>query len=116
MFRKLGLLAAVLLLAGCAAVSRTPPETWIDVRTAEEYASGHVPQAINIPYDEMAGRIGELKLSSDQAIYLYCKSGRRAGWAQETLQELGYSQVTNVGGYEDAQHYLAARDEAFLVQ
>jgi phage shock protein E len=116
MFKRLGLLAVVLLMAGCAAVSRTNPETWIDVRTAEEYAAGHVPQAINIPYDEMAQRISGLKLPSDQAIYLYCGSGRRAGLAQETLQGLGYSQVTNAGGYDDAQQFLADRDHADVVQ
>lgn len=116
MFKKLGLFTVVLFLAGCAAVSRTPTETWIDVRTADEFAAGHVPQAVNIPYDEMAGRIDELDLSPDQPIYLYCGSGRRAGLAQETLQELGYQQVTNVGGYDDAQNYLAARDKEDLVQ
>ena len=116
MFKNFSLLAAFLLLAACATASRAPSETWIDVRTVDEYAAGHVPQAVNIPFDEMADRISELKLSPDQPIYLYCGSGRRAGIAQQTLQELGYGQVTNIGGFEDAQNYLAARDEAASVQ
>ena len=76
---------------------------WIDVRTPGEYSEAHVSQAINIPYDEIETGIAGLELESDQTIYLYCGSGRRAGIAQETLQSMGYSQVVNVGGLAQAQ-------------
>lgn len=105
LIQKLLLCSGLLLLAGCAAISPTPSETWIDVRTAEEYAAGHVPQAINIPYEEIGDRIGELQLAPDQPIYLYCKSGRRAGVAKDTLMQSGYTRVINLGGLEDAQQY-----------
>ena len=75
---------------------------WIDVRTAEEYAAGHVSQAINIPYEEITARIGEVTTDKDALIYVYCRSGRRSGIAREALDEAGFSKVINVGGLEDA--------------
>jgi phage shock protein E len=75
---------------------------WIDVRTAEEYASGHVTQAVNIPYEEITERIGEVTTDKDALIYVYCRSGRRSGIAREALAEAGFSNVVNVGGLEDA--------------
>lgn len=86
-------------------------EVWIDVRSAEEFAAGHVPQAVNIPYEQIAEGISGLDLDSDQTIYLYCGSGRRAGIARESLQELGYQQVVNVGSLEDARQFLASEEE-----
>ena len=76
-------------------------ELWIDVRTAEEYATGHHPQAINIPYNEIAEKIAAYADSKEQPINLYCRSGRRAGIAKDTLEALGYSKVANLGGYTD---------------
>jgi len=78
-------------------------EVWIDVRSAEEYESGHLQQAINIPYEEIGTEVAALELPKDQPIYLYCRSGRRAGIALETLQAEGYTNVSNVGSYEEAQ-------------
>lgn len=75
---------------------------WIDVRTAEEYAAGHVQQAVNIPYEEIAGRVGEVTTDKDALIYVYCRSGRRSGIAKETLDRAGYTRVFNIGGFEAA--------------
>jgi phage shock protein E len=75
---------------------------WIDVRTAEEYAAGHVSQAVNIPYEEITRRIGEVTTDQDALIYVYCRSGRRSGIAEEALREAGFSNVVNVGGLEEA--------------
>jgi len=76
---------------------------WIDVRSQGEYEAGHVEDAINIPHTEIAGRIAGVTEDKATPLYLYCRSGRRSGIAMEALQEMGYSQVINVGGYEDAQ-------------
>ena len=92
----LGIIAGVLLSFQALAA-----ELWVDVRTAEEYATGHHPQAINIPYTEIGQKIAEFAESKDQPINLYCRSGRRAGIAKETLEKLGYSRVSNLGGYSD---------------
>ena len=51
---------------------------WIDVRTADEFASGHVDGAAHIPYQEIVDRIGEVTDDRNELIYLYCRSGRRS--------------------------------------
>jgi phage shock protein E len=75
---------------------------WIDVRTAEEFNAEHVTGAVNIPYEEIAGRIGEVTEDRNAPIYVYCRSGRRSGIAQDALAEAGFNKVTNAGGLEEA--------------
>jgi len=76
--------------------------TWIDVRTVDEFNQHHVTGAINIPYEEIDSGIARLGLEKDSMIYLYCKSGRRAGLAKDLLEELGYTRVVNIGGLDAA--------------
>lgn len=64
----------------------------VDVRTPQEFASGHVPGAINIPYEEIGKRAGEIGPPSTQVV-LYCRTGRRSGIAAEALQKAGYSKL-----------------------
>jgi len=64
----------------------------VDVRTPDEFASGHVPGAINIPYDQLPGRAAEIGPPST-AVVLYCRSGRRSGIAAEALQKAGYTKL-----------------------
>lgn len=73
----------------------------IDVRTPDEYHNGHVPEALNIPYDEIVGRIATVAPNRHSQIILYCRSGRRADVAEQALRRLGYSQIENKGGLED---------------
>lgn len=68
----------------------------LDVRSPEEYASGHVPGAVNIPYDQIASRIAEVP--KDKDVVLYCKSGRRAGIAAEVLAGQGYTRLQHLEG------------------
>jgi phage shock protein E len=75
---------------------------WIDVRTVDEYNSGHVSEAVNIPYTEIAEGISRLTGDKDASIYVYCRSGRRSGVAKDTLESLGYTQVVNAGGFDEA--------------
>lgn len=80
-------------------VSASDQETvWIDVRTPAEFASGHVDGALNIEFQLISERIAEVSTNKDTDIRLYCRSGRRSGVANETLQKLGYRNTTNVGG------------------
>lgn len=74
---------------------------WIDVRTSDEYSAGHIDEAINIPFDEIADKIAQVTTDKNAPINLYCKSGRRAGIAKTELEKLGYTNVTNHGGYDD---------------
>ena len=98
---KLKVLALGLALLFPLASSAGDP-FWIDVRTAVEFNAGHVDEAVNIPYDEIAEGIGVLEVDKSAVIYVYCRSGRRSGIAKDTLEGLGYSQVLNIGGLEDA--------------
>ena len=77
------------------------PGVWIDVRSAEEYQQGHLTGAINLTHTEIAQRISEVAPDKNQPINLYCRSGRRAEMALNELKKLGYSNVTNHGGYDD---------------
>ena len=73
----------------------------IDVRTTEEYRAGHVQDAVNIPYDEITGRIAALAPDRDSRIVLYCRSGRRSGIAEQALRQMGYRQIENKGALND---------------
>jgi len=64
----------------------------VDVRTAEEFASGHVPGAIHIPYDEIARRAAEIGPPSTPVL-LYCRTGRRSAIAVKALQKAGYEKL-----------------------
>lgn len=73
----------------------------IDVRSAEEFASGHLPEARNIPHDQIENRIFEIMSAKDRSVVLYCRSGRRSGIAKDALERIGFTKVLNAGGYED---------------
>lgn len=79
----------------------------IDVRTKEEWDTGHAATALHIPHDEISDRITEVTSDKDAEIVLYCKSGGRAGRAKSALEELGFTNVENAGGYEDIQERLS---------
>jgi phage shock protein E len=74
---------------------------WIDVRTPEEYAQGHIAGSINIPFEMIGSEISSLTRNVDDDIRVYCRSGRRSGVAMDTLKGMGYANVINEGGYED---------------
>lgn len=73
----------------------------IDVRTELEFAEGALPGATRIETENLAERIAAIAPDKDAPVVLYCRSGRRASAAQDLLQELGYSQVINAGGYQE---------------
>ena len=70
----------------------------IDVRTADEFAEGHVPGAINIPHIDMEKRMSEITNLKDQMIVLYCRSGKRAGVAKGILVAGGFSKLDHLDG------------------
>jgi len=69
----------------------------IDVRTKEEYQSGHIKGAINIPYDEINEYSG---IPMDKSILVYCRSGARSAKAYETLKKLNYN-VFDLGAMDN---------------
>jgi len=68
----------------------------LDVRTPDEFASGYVPGAVNIPHDQLASRLGEVP--KDRDVVLYCRSGRRAELAGEVLARNGYTRLRHLDG------------------
>ena len=73
----------------------------LDVRTQEEYASGHIPGAICIPNETIGSEeIPELP-DKDQLILVYCRSGNRSKQASEKLVKLGYTNIVEFGGIND---------------
>jgi len=70
----------------------------LDVRTAEEFAEGHVPGAINISHDELAERLAEIDAAKESGLVVYCRSGRRAGIAEELLLTQGFNNVQHLEG------------------
>ena len=113
-------LLTLLLLAGCAApvdseasyqqismdeaiaiMESESDYIILDVRTTEEFADKHIPDAINIP-DETIGTedIPELP-DKDQLILVYCRSGNRSKQASDKLVGLGYTNIVEFGGIND---------------
>ena len=73
----------------------------LDVRRPDEFAAGHIPNAINVPNESIGTtEIPELP-NKEQMILVYCRSGRRSKEASEKLVKLGYSNVVEFGGILD---------------
>ena len=69
----------------------------LDVRTAEEYASGHIPGSVNLPLDRI-GAAAELVPDRACPLFVYCRSGARSAQAAAQLGKMGYEKVKNIGG------------------
>ena len=68
----------------------------VDVRTAQEFAAGHIEGAINIPVQELEARMAEFG-PKDGVVVVYCRSGARSATAKSKLEAAGYSKVHNLG-------------------
>ena len=73
----------------------------IDARTEEEFAEGHIANAILIPEYEIKDRAEKELPDKDALILVYCRSGRRSKIASEELVNLGYTNVKEFGGIID---------------
>jgi len=70
----------------------------VDVRTAEEFATGHLRDAKNIPLADFATRIGELDKSKGKSVVVICQTGARADKAMKLLQAAGFEDVVGLDG------------------
>ena len=104
----LTILSALSLLA-----SATPGDKQmiIDVRTIEEWNSGHLASAQHLELQLVAVGIEQLVPDKSQQLYLYCRSGNRSGQAKTLVEAMGYTNVVNAGGVADAGALL---DEAIV--
>ena len=94
-YRQIGMDEAVIMMA------QESDYIILDVRRADEFADGHIPNAINVANEDIGtAAIPELP-DKDQLIMVYCRSGRRSKEAAEKLVKLGYTNIVEFGGILD---------------
>ena len=79
----------------------------IDVRSPEEFRSGHVPNAVNIPLGELRESLPRRVKDKSQVLLLHCLSGGRSGIAQQQIKGMGYQNVFNLGSYGRARQIVS---------
>ena len=130
-YRFLFLLIPLIVLAGCGAVETSAPAAEdtsieaepsyqtissddakkmmdedsaviiLDVRTKDEFDTGHIEGAILIPDDKIEEKAEEILTDKSAVILVYCRSGRRSALASASLAQLGYTNVYDFGGIID---------------
>ena len=121
MKKLIPILLSALMFTGCSGTSNSQTNTYrqitmdeavtmmaketgyiiLDVRRPDEFAAGHIPNAINVPNESIGtDEIPELP-NKDQLIMVYCRSGRRSKEASEKLVKLGYTNIVEFGGILD---------------
>ena len=121
MKKLIPILLSALMFTGCSGTSNSQTNTYrqismdeafammeresgyiiLDVRRPDEYATGHIPNAINIPNENIGtDEISQLS-DKDQLIMVYCRSGRRSKEASEKRVKLGYTNIVEFGGILD---------------
>ena len=121
MKKLIPIVLSALMFAGCAGPSNHQTNTYrqitmdeavdmmaqetgyiiLDVRRPDEFAAGHIPNAINVPNESIGtDEIPELP-DKNQLILVYCRSGRRSKEASEKLVKLGYTNIVEFGGILD---------------
>lgn len=74
------------------------PVVVLDVRTAAEFATAHVPGARNLPHEQIGARIGELEELRERDLVVYCRSGRRTQLALDVLRAHGFTRLWHLDG------------------
>ena len=121
MRKLIPILLSALMFTGCAGTSNNQTNTYrqitmdeavtmmgqetgyiiLDVRRPDEFAAGHIPNAINVPNETIGtAEISELP-DKNQLIMVYCRSGRRSKEASAKLVKLGYTNIVEFGGILD---------------
>lgn len=98
--KKALLTSSIITIAGTT-LTAYAQTVWVDVRTPEEFATGHVLNADNLPYEDIVSLASAQGYDKDDTLLLYCRSGHRAGIARQSLLDAGYSDVQNLGGFDD---------------
>ena len=75
----------------------------LDVRQADEFNAGHINGAVLVPHDTIAEKIGAVVPDKNTPVYVYCRSGRRSAIAVEAMKKLGYTDLTDLGGMDEAE-------------
>lgn len=78
----------------------------LDVRTEDEYNSGHIENSILIPVDDLKDNAEGILKDKDQKILIYCRSGNRSSTAGKILKEMGYTNLYDFGGINSWKYEL----------
>ena len=70
----------------------------LDVRSAANFAAGHVPGSINVPYATLEGQLAALPQLKDHDLVVYCTTGKLAALALELLSSHGYTRLQHLSG------------------
>ena len=79
----------------------------VDVRSAGEFRGGHLPDAVNIPLDELQDGLPRHVTDKARVLLLHCLSGTRSGIARRQLKSTGYQNVYNLGSYRRARQIVS---------
>ena len=79
-------------------LEQTPAPLLIDVRTAQEYRSGHIQGSKLLPLSDLPSRISQMSPDKTQPLVVYCQSGARSAQAAHHLAAMGYQVVYDLGG------------------
>ena len=121
MKKLLPILLSALMFTGCAGTSNNQTNTYrqitvdeavtmmtqetdyiiLDVRRPDEFAAGHIPNAINVPNETIGMAVISELPDKNQLIMVYCRSERRSKEAAEKLVKLGYTNIVEFGGILD---------------
>jgi rhodanese-related sulfurtransferase len=83
----------------------------LDVRSPVEFAEGHVPGAVNVPFTSLLAGSGDVRAEKSQAVVVYCGHGPRAWLASLALRRRGYTQVIYLRGHMAAWRRAGLREE-----
>lgn len=81
----------------------------VDVRSEDEFAAGHLPNALNFPVNEIESQLPGKIRDRNQVLLLYCQSGIRSGIARRKLRAMGYAHALQLGSYTRAAQSLGTR-------
>jgi len=71
----------------------------LDVRSEEEFRSGHIPGARNVPIDQLEGQLATLGIAKSDEVVVHCERGARAAKAEALLDAAGYQHVVDLQGH-----------------
>ena len=107
MTKFLMICSAALSLTAGATVTSAP--VVLDVRSPAEFSEGHVTGARNLDFNSPEFKAEVAKMDKTATYKVYCQKGGRAGKAESTMRELGFKNVENLGGVDDAAKKLHAK-------
>ena len=78
----------------------------LDVRQADEFNVSHINGAVLVPYDMISEKVRAVVPDKNTPVFVYCRSGRRSAIAVEAMKKLGYTNLTDLGGMDEAKKRL----------